>query len=644
MRWIFRGVLGLILLCIVAVITLLFLPAEKIASLVESRFQQATGRAMTVTGDVRPTIWPSLGVTTGAVTIANAPWSDAGPMLRAESLSVSVDLAKLIRGNIHVTGVSATAPDILLEIGPGGQGNWEFETSGGGDDSSGAAGGLPELTIDRAEVKRGALRFRDRRSGSDLSLKAVDATLTLPSMRGKATLELSALMNDKPLRLKSTIDGLAAFVERGAVPVSAEATLGAAKAGFSGRAGLTPLAAAGRLTADLGDLSDIMGLMGQSAPGLPQGLGRDKVALVGDVTFTDNLLNLRSATVTLDNNSLAGDADLNLQGDRPALNAKLATGALDLSGLSGSETGGGTTSTGWSSAPIDVSGLQAMDAKISLVATSVRIGATTLGATNLYTVLDRGRAVTEIRQLQAYGGNIDGSVVVNSRGGLSTRVDVNGSALAISRLFNELLGYDRLVAEGNLSLNVLGVGNDMNTLMHSLKGEGRFSTGAGELLGFDLVGMLRTLDPNFRGAGSKTIFDRISASFTITDGVLRNTDLSLLAPLISASGGGQVGLGEQTLNFRVVPRLLAGEGIEVPILVTGPWSAPKFKLDLEGVAREKLKEEGKQLEEKAKEAARRKLEEELGTPITDGRSAEDAIKKRLEEEAKKGLLDLLGGN
>jgi len=643
MRWLFRAIMGLVLLGAVAIVTLLFLPAERIASIVEDRFQQATGRALNVTGDVRPTIWPHLGVTTGAVEIANAPWSDAGPMLRAQSLSVAVDLAALIGGDIRVTGVSAVAPEILLEIGPDGQGNWEM---GGGTPGTGAtgAGGLPALTIDNAEIKRATLRFVDRRSGADHRLTALDATLAIPSMQGKTTFDISALVNGTASRATGSINGLAAFVERGAVPIEAILTLGAAKAAFTGRAGLTPMAAAGRLSGDLGNLADVMGALGQGPVALPRGLGREKVAVVGDITFTQSALNLRDATITLDTNTLAGAADVKLGGARPSINAKLSTGALDLSGLSSSESGSGTAATGWSTDPIDVSALQALDAQVSLAASSIRIGGTNLGVTSLYTTLDAGRAVTEIRRLEAYGGIIDGSVVVNSRGGLSTRIVMNGSALAISKLFNELLGYDRLVASGNLSINLLGVGDDMNALMNSLSGEGAFSTGAGELLGFDIVGMLRTLNPDFIGAGSKTIFDAISASFTVTNGVLQNDDLTLLAPLIAASGSGSVGLGGQTLNYRLVPRLLGESGIRVPILITGTWAAPRFKLDLESLAKERLDVERLQLEEKAKDRVRERLEQELGVPLTDGRSAEEAIKKRLEEEAKQGLFDLLRRN
>jgi AsmA protein len=174
--------------------------------------------------------------------------------------------------------------------------------------------------------------------------------------------------------------------------------------------------------------------------------------------------------------------------------------------------------------------------------------------------------------------------------------------------------------------------------------------------------MLRTLDPGFVGEGQKTIFDGVSASFTIDGGVLTNSDLRLVAPFVTATGAGQVGLGPRTLDYRLRPTALAGEdgtgGVMVPLLITGPWAAPRFTLDMETIARERMEAEAKAAEERLKEEARQaeaaakaaleaKLAEE-GIVAQDGESLEDAAKRAAQEaiaeEAQKALDSLLGGN
>jgi AsmA protein len=195
-----------------------------------------------------------------------------------------------------------------------------------------------------------------------------------------------------------------------------------------------------------------------------------------------------------------------------------------------------------------------------------------------------------------------------------------------------------------MEIKVLGSGNSMNALMNSLDGGGSFRFGAGELLGLDLVGMLRNLDTSFVGEGASTIFDEITGTFRIVDGVVINENLRMTAPLFSATGSGQVGLGGQTLNYRLVPKILQGEGagISVPVKITGTWDSPKFGLDMAGLINENAREEIEAAKDKVEQQLKDKVQERLGT--TTGQSAEDALKQKLTEEAGKGLLKLFGGN
>lgn len=175
--------------------------------------------------------------------------------------------------------------------------------------------------------------------------------------------------------------------------------------------------------------------------------------------------------------------------------------------------------------------------------------------------------------------------------------------------------------------------------------------------------MLKTLDLNYVGEGQKTIFDGLAGTYTITGGVLSNSDLKLVAPYVTASGTGEIGLGGRTLNYRLRPTALAAEdgtgGVMVPLLITGTWADPKFRLDLESIAREKMEAEAKaaaaRLEEQAKaaEAAAKaeleqRLKEELGVEVAPDESLGDAAQRgatdALEDQARKALEEILNGN
>ena len=434
------------------------------------------------------------------------------------------------------------------------------------------------------------------------------------------------------------------------------------------------MAAKGDVQADLGQLIEVAALAGAVAPDLPKGLGAGGVTVQGGLTLTDaGSVHLRGGTLRLDETVLAVDADLTQGEDRPKLVAKVVAGALDLQaamGQSGGGAGGGMQSEGWPKERIDVSALSALDAEVSLKADGVNLGLATFGPTALLLTIDRSRAVFDLARAKAYDGEISGQFVVNGRKGLSVGGDLAFKGLALQALMADLAGYERLVGTGDLRLKFLGSGASVDAIMQGLEGSGSLAVGRGEILGLDIGGMLRTLDTGFVGEGQKTIFDALTASFTIAGGELANDDLVLDAPFAKVTGEGRLGLGARTINYRLRATALTdvvGEaGITAPILIRGPWANPKISLDLEALAREQLEEEAKALEAAAKARAaeleaearakaaeveaqaRAKLEAELGVVQGEGETLEEAVKRRGEEaltdEAARALEKLLGGN
>ncbi|MEL6643176.1 MAG: AsmA family protein [Pseudomonadota bacterium] len=650
MRWVFR-LLGLVVLIIIAAIAAIFLlPSDRIAGVVEERFEAATGRALTIDGDVRPSLWPALGVNTGAVSIANADWAGDTPMVAADNLSVSVDIGALIGGEVRINGVTLEAPRIALATDADGRGNWEMtppaatDTGGTTETSAEPAGGIPAFTLDEAVIADGQVTFQDA-AGTQIALSGIDATFTLPDFAGPATLALTASANGAPVSVDASVPAFASFLDSGgAVTLSAGA--GDSTVGFDGTAALAPLGVDGSLTADLSDMAGVFAALAMPAPELPEGLGQNTLTVTTALGFDGTTLTLGGTTATLDDNTVTGDIAVALDGPRPRITGTLNAGDFVIAGdeetseddvAQAEDTG----PEGWSTEPIDVSALGTVDADLTVNATSIRTAQSQIGRTSLDIDIDNARMVIGIRELVAYDGAVDGQIVVNGRSGLSASADLNGSAIAISRLFSELLDYDRLVALGDMEIEVLGSGNSMDALMNSLNGQGSFSFGAGELLGLDLVGMLRNFDSDFVGEASRTIFDSITATFRIVDGVVINDNLTLLAPLLTATGEGNIGLGGQTLNYRLVPKLL-GDGqdaISVPLLITGTWSAPKFRLDLESIVQGRIDEEVEALKDEVDDQIRDRVSQELGL-TEDQPSAEEAIKDKVEDELKRGLRSL----
>jgi AsmA protein len=87
--------------------------------------------------------------------------------------------------------------------------------------------------------------------------------------------------------------------------------------------------------------------------------------------------------------------------------------------------------------------------------------------------------------------------------------------------------------------------------------------------------------------------------FTMENGVFRTTESSLKSPLLRLVAGGSADLVKETLDFRVEPKLVGTikgqgdtqdrSGLTVPVLVSGTFSKPVFRPDVESIAKDQLK-------------------------------------------------------
>lgn len=657
------AVLGLVLLLGAA---LFLVPTERLAGIAAEQFEAATGRSMTIGGEVGLSVFPVIGARAQDISIGNPDWAGEGDLLRAAEMDIGVDLMSLFSGTVAVERVVLQSPVITLRRAADGRATWDFGTAdadaGQTEPASAASGGMRELSLAQARITNGSLRFIDDSNDTDIALSGVDATLSMPAMDGPVSVQASGRMNGQPVALTLSAGNVATLLEGGLTAMSVEASIAGAEARFEGRVALTDLVLEGRVQGDLPALAPVLAALGQSVSDLPAGFR--PVSFDGQVTRTENgQVFLRDVAASAGALSAMGAADISLGGARPVVNAQLAIPTVDIRGLgddgSGADAG---APQGWSRDQIDASALGTIDGEIALSIAELRSDSGVFGPIQLRTTLEDARAVTQIQQAQLFGGGVTGRFVVNNRNGLSMRAVLDASGISLLQLLRDTAEFERLNGTARASIDLLGSGNSLHAIMNSLQGEGSLEFAEGEILGFDLAGMLRNLDLGYVGEGSRTIYNSITGSFTMSGGVLSNDDLLFDSPRVQVTGEGQVGVGAQTLDYRVVPSALrddAGNALRVPLIVTGPWSAPRFRLDMEALARERLQEEQERLEAMAREEAQRledraraeaeaRLEQELGVQREEGESLEDTLRRgveqRLGEELGQGLRGLLGGN
>lgn len=655
MKWLLRILFILVAVFGLVVGALLLMPGDKLAAILTEQVRAETGRELTLSGDVKISFWPVLGMETGPVTFGNAEWAGPEPMLSADSLAVGVDAAALLSGDLRIKRVFAEKPLLRLELSQG-RGNWELRVpvSDANTSASTSAAATSEatpdtrpVTLDRLELTEARLIYVEN-GVTKMDFAGVNLSASWPDVTAPMVMAANMAVPGGAVQVDLKLPDLPAFSSGVVTPLDLKLKAPGGEIGFDGRVNLAG-EMDGKTQVVARNTETMLAAFGQAGVGVPLGLGR-VADISGQMTYTkDGRVSLRDMVAKLDHNRFVGEADIVIW-DPPHITARLDAGDLDLSRFaepatsSGGGSGGASSAAeGWSTDPIDASALALANGSIRLTAKSIAVPDLTLGPSNLTLSLDRSRAVLEMKPATLFSGQLTGQVVANNRNGLSVGGNFQASGINIQQALSALADVERLSGTGSGSFEFLGVGQTEQQIMNSLSGKGRLDVGKGVIAGFDLDRLMG----QGGGSGGTTVFNSLSGSFTIDKGVMTNNDLLMLLNNFRADGTGTVGLGARNIDYLFTPvalRANSGKGISVPVRIVGPWSNPSIRPDLTKVIEAAAEGKIKELEGDAKQKVLDKVGSELDTTVTDTGQIEDALKNKLEEEAKKGLLKLFGAD
>ncbi|CDX46550.1 AsmA family protein [Mesorhizobium plurifarium] len=343
----------------------------------------------------------------------------------------------------------------------------------------------------------------------------------------------------------------------------------------------------------------LMQWLGQSAsPSLQD------FAFKGAVDAGPKQFSFQKATIALNGVKAAGQGSVKL-GEPLTIRTSLNFAKLDFAALAGS---GGATATGKqkpgaaTDAPIDLSFLKGLDAKVDIQADKLGYGKVFAGpvATSL-TVAD-GKAHLSVPQSPFYGGTIAADMTADgSQDAASLDLNTAIAGAAAAPLLLDAADFDRIEGTLNATVAVSGAGKTTKSLARSLGGKAAAKFSDGAFRGIDIAEVYNNLVGLLAGGfkqdqAKKTTFTELGASFAIANGVAQTADISLLGPLVRMDGSGRIDLADQTLDIRLNPRVVASlsgqggdvavNGIGVPVVVQGPLFAPRAYPDLSALAKD----------------------------------------------------------
>jgi len=658
LKWILAGAGIVVVLLVVATLVLpKVIDPNNYKEKIRAAVLEETGRELIIGGDIKWSVFPTIGLDLSDLSLSNREGFGDQPMLKVGGARVSVKLMPIFRRQIEAGQISLTGVSAYLQQKADGQNNWEDLTGTPSQSTANSAGVDSEIEI----------------SNGTVTLYNTSQSIDMEKFGGNA----GGLGMGQPIEVKGEFSvnlvqdellGKVGF--KGLVQPSTNAQwfgIEDFNVSFKGEQGTAeesiPLEMTANANAELdlandrAKLSDFVfqlfdlrvngNLNVTSLASDPAYTGEFKLAEFSPRKLMENLG--MDVPQTQDQNTLTKMlGDVSFTGSPGIFNMQDLSGKLDKSTFSGTIKIEGTDSKRFVY-DLDIDSLNLDDYSIVTGADSgANSGAETdepIAAFSIFFVLPgggdlrigelvaSGLTVTDFSattssnsntlrifplKAKLYGGLQQGDIKVDNSGNrpiLTSKQDLTG--IQVEGLLKDLTGSARLQGTGNLHMNIRTDLTSSETTRQALSGDISLSVKDGAIVGIDVAQTISmvasTLGQKTQSAGAtaqqkKTEFAELSIGGIIENGILTSDDLVMRSPLLTATGKGSINLVNETIDYVLKP-VLAGDtgiggleqlsGVPIPVKLTGNMYEPDVSVDavaaLTGSQKAKLNEKKDEL-------------------------------------------------
>ncbi len=535
----------------------------------------------------------TLQATISKVTVNGAPGS--GNL----TIAATKDGAAAISGAVKMTGLDVAGVLALAQVaapvsGSGGV-DVAFKTSG--TTASALAANLDASgALSLANGKVSGLNLADTVGGDKAAneIDAIDITASFKSLNTPISAKGAFTWRKVRFDVSANAD-VRALLAGKSTAVALQASSKTVSLGFNGNAGMGGLGK-GEVSLATPSLRNLLAWIGRP---IGSGGGLQNFSIKGAVVLGKDTFAFDRAAFTLDQSSGLGTGTVTF-GKRPKVTAGLSMKVLDVtpyiaasgaptgSGAGGGGAGGGS---GWSTQPIAFDGLKAADADLNLKADEIIANKIKIGATAMTVTLSGGKLTANLTDMSLYKGKGSGAFTVDGAAATpAVAASFQLSGLSAQPFLTDAIGFDRIEGTGAFSFDLSAAGTSQAALMRNLKGKGATEFRDGLIRGFNLASLkglsLQSVLGGQLGTTDSTEFSRLAGSYTIDNGVLTNSDLVLVGPLIRANGAGTVDIGSRTIAYRIEPTIVGtlqgqgasgdAKGLTLPFRIEGSWDNPRY--------------------------------------------------------------------
>ncbi len=655
-KWILIICGGLIALVLLALLIIpMVIDVQDYKPQIEKRISDATGRTITLGGDLKLSLFPWAGLSFSDLHLGNPAGFSEKDLLVIDDFDVKVKFFPLLSKDIQVKRFVLNGVKIILEKKKNGQAGWEGIGPSGKPNAKTPervekkstetpAGSFPlkSLAIGAFEINNGSVLWLDQAAGNRYALSDFNLDLKDVSLDKPIKISLSARVEAHPVSLEGSIGPVGSQPGKGTIPVNFSVkaletlaiTLGgtivdpATRPGFDLTVKIDPFSPR-KLTAALGrdfpiKTSDTKVL--------------NRISLAAAIKGSPQKIAISEGILEIDDTKLKFSAQAK-DFAKPDIAFDLVLDAIDLDRYmpppveKKATTGQQTETVAAPPRKMDYAPLRKLVLNGSFQAGEIKVAKARIQDLKVKVTGNKGQFQINPLSMKLYQGSMDMSGTMDVRRDTpKTEITVSAGGIQAGPLLRDVLTKDIIEGAMQAKMTLQFSGEVPEQIKKTLNGTGDLSFADGAIKGIDLAGMARNAKAAFglaeKGAQRpRTDFSELNVPFTLQEGVFKTDKTSIVSPLLRILAAGTANLVNENLDFRITPKVVASlkgqgdttdrSGITVPILVTGTFNAPKFRPDLKGLLQQQIgttlpdlqeslkgglptKEDTKQLEEKAK--------------------------------------------
>ena len=278
------GVVVVVLIGAIVAVALLVDPNDYKGE-ITTAVNDATGRTLTLEGDLALDFFPRIGVALGAASLSNAPGFGDAPFASIAGAKVSVEVLPLIFGSVSVAEISLDGLRLNLARNARGVNNWQDLGGGATPPPAGAApaegaaasGAPPEIGVGSLRITDAEVNWSDASTGSDWMLTGFDFEASDFGLGESFPLSIAFNLAgaEMEVAIESEMNATIALAENSYRLDDLEVTIDGRGAGWPGGEGQATLAFdsfAANLNEETVELTNLrLGLLGLAISGTLQG-------------------------------------------------------------------------------------------------------------------------------------------------------------------------------------------------------------------------------------------------------------------------------------------------------------------------------------------------------------------------------------